>query len=359
MTETAHPTVYEAWAEVMRDVRAIAVDQTGSGISYKFRGVNQVLDAFGPILRERGVVVFPAEASAQCRDFANSKGNIQHEAIVTVAYTVVGPAGDSFTGQVVGGSADSSDKAVPQAMSVALRTFFLQAACVPTQDPEPDLNVVERANAADEAARADGWADAAERAASWDELAAAMKSGGDDSVKQWGKSEGITKDTLTKDQADEWRRRLTPDVAGNLLDTLAPEEPNEAEDFDRATVWATLHEWHGLLASQERFDKIARWIEENNISDLTLTREQAETWKAGMVDQPLKGTDPKAQGWKSKAERERTFASLTERTAGLPEIGGMRTVIVNFTADYTKDSLTKEQATEWLAMIEEALQEPF
>ena len=64
---------------------------------------------------------------------------------VVVEYTVTGPAGDQITAAAAGQASDSGDKAVPKAMSVAFRTVLLQALCIPTDEPDPDSQVHERA----------------------------------------------------------------------------------------------------------------------------------------------------------------------------------------------------------------------
>jgi hypothetical protein len=65
---------------------------------------------------------------------------------VKVAYTFYGPAGDSVEGEVVAEAMDAGDKATSKAMSVALRTFLIQALCLPTDEPDPDQESYERAS---------------------------------------------------------------------------------------------------------------------------------------------------------------------------------------------------------------------
>jgi hypothetical protein len=62
-----------------------------------------------------------------------------------MVYTVVGPMGDSFAGSAYGEAADSGDKAVSKAQSVAYRVFLIQALSIPTGEPDPDSESHERA----------------------------------------------------------------------------------------------------------------------------------------------------------------------------------------------------------------------
>ena len=179
-------TVHEAWSRVMGDVRALAkdgVNKQGSG--YKFRGIDAVMNAVGPALRAHGVVVVPAKVKhhAIVDVLTGNNRTPMASARVSVVYRVSGPLGDSFKGAAVGEAFDSGDKATAKAMSVAYRTFLLQALTLPTDDPDPDSATHHRSPAVDEAEMARDlgkWTgevkaagtDLAKLKALWDRLAA-------------------------------------------------------------------------------------------------------------------------------------------------------------------------------------------
>lgn len=148
-------TVVEALAKVMGDVQAVGKGDRadlGNGRGYSFRGVDAVVNAVGPSLREHGVIVLPRVLDKQYREYATRNGGQMHEAIIEVEYTFVGPDASKLVCSAVGEASDSGDKATPKAMSVAYRTALLQALCIPTDEPDPDEHVVERAPAQDPAA---------------------------------------------------------------------------------------------------------------------------------------------------------------------------------------------------------------
>ena len=64
--------------------------------------------------------------------------------VVKVTYRVYGPSGDSIHGKVAAEAMDFGDKAIAKAMSVAYRTFLLQALTIPTDEPDPDSESYER-----------------------------------------------------------------------------------------------------------------------------------------------------------------------------------------------------------------------
>lgn len=144
-TETV-PTVQQAWAAVMGDVRALSKDQrNNSGGGFNFRGVDDVMNAVGPVLRQHGVSVVPTAVTHHPEDVTTTKGSKMRNVTVLVSYAIHGPAGDSMPGAAAGEAADSGDKATPKAMSVAFRTFLLQSLCLPTDETDPDQHQYERA----------------------------------------------------------------------------------------------------------------------------------------------------------------------------------------------------------------------
>lgn len=139
------PTVQQAWAAVMADVRALSKDQrNNSGGGFNFRGVDDVMNAVGPAMRTHGVFVIPTAVDLRTRDAQTTTGKAAHETMVVVSYTIHGPAGDTMPGAAAGESLDSGDKATPKAMSVAYRTFLLQALCLPTHETDPDAQTYDR-----------------------------------------------------------------------------------------------------------------------------------------------------------------------------------------------------------------------
>lgn len=139
--------VHVAWSRVMQDIRSIGKNETYSaaGTRYNFRGVDTTVNAFAPVLRKHGVLVLPVKVTAAYRDFINSNKKLQRECTVTVAWLVRGPAGDDLPILESAGEAlDSADKGTAKAQSVALRVLLLTAAMVPTGDPDPDSQHIER-----------------------------------------------------------------------------------------------------------------------------------------------------------------------------------------------------------------------
>lgn len=154
MTAETVPNVQQAWANVMAEVQALGKHQrTDSGNRFNFRGVDDVMNAVGPALRRHGVAVVPTKVEHIGEEVTTTKGARMRNVTVLVSYAIHGPAGDTMSGAAAGEAADSGDKATPKAMSVAFRTFLLQALCLPTDEPDPDRYQYERGDAVAEQRR--------------------------------------------------------------------------------------------------------------------------------------------------------------------------------------------------------------
>jgi hypothetical protein len=137
---TPHKNVYEAWAAVMADVQAIGKNSINQSQNFSFRGVDDVMNAVGPAMREHGVMTIPHDPVVEHSDAGRSRsGNTMHRVTVVGRWSVASVTGDAFEMSAPGEALDAQDKATAKAMSVAFRTALLQALCIPTNEPDPDL----------------------------------------------------------------------------------------------------------------------------------------------------------------------------------------------------------------------------
>lgn len=144
----AQVAVHVAWANVMGEVRAVTKDQqTNEGARFRYRGVDDALNVFGPACRAHGVLVLPCRVEPSYRDTTTSTGKPTRECTVLVTYRITGPMGDYLEVQAAGESLDTQDKGSAKAQAVALRTLLYHAGLVPTRDLDPDAHGIERGEA--------------------------------------------------------------------------------------------------------------------------------------------------------------------------------------------------------------------
>jgi hypothetical protein len=142
--------VTEAWSAVQSEIKAVGKDGRNQQQSYNFRGIDGVMNAVGPALRKHGVTITPRLHHRESSSVEVGKNRtLMAHVVVEVDYIVRGPDGDTWEtpGRTPGEAMDSGDKATSKAMSVAYRTFLIQALTLPTHDIDPDAESYERSPA--------------------------------------------------------------------------------------------------------------------------------------------------------------------------------------------------------------------
>lgn len=184
------PTVDDAVGYVMRNVGVIekSKDSAGKGFKFKYRGIVEVMNALHPIMAEVGLVIYPSKVDYtqewvdKIKD-GRRTDEVERMTTATYEFTVRGPGGDSFTGEVVADAVMARDKSAIAASSYAWRTFACLLFNIPTTDmtdPEEDNTPVapmrsydpdtERHRTDDDRAVAKGWGSHAEMVDARDDL---------------------------------------------------------------------------------------------------------------------------------------------------------------------------------------------
>lgn len=144
--------IHEALAAVMASCTHVAKRDRNDHQRFMFRGIDAVVNAVGPILREHHVTVRPVVQHVSYDVVQTTTGKPATACRVIVDYVFGAPDGSELTSTVAAEAWDSGDKAAPKAMSVAFRTALLQTLALPTDEPDPDSHTYERQQAAAEAA---------------------------------------------------------------------------------------------------------------------------------------------------------------------------------------------------------------
>lgn len=147
-------SIYARLVRVMRSVQSVSKDDFNTHQKFNFRGIDAVVNAVGPALREHEVIVMPTVQQVEYAAVTTSNNKAATATRLLVTYTFYGPDGDSASTTVAGEAWDHGDKATPKAMSVAMRIALLQALALPTDQPDPDHDTYEQAAYQDPAANA-------------------------------------------------------------------------------------------------------------------------------------------------------------------------------------------------------------
>ena len=146
--------IYKKMSDVMKDVKAVTKDQKNTAQGFKFRGIDQFVNALYPALTKHGVFMAPRATSysQELRDVtrSNGKAGVDKHVAIMMEYDFYAEDGSKVTvGPVPAEGLDSGDKATNKALSAALKYALIQTFSVPTEDmAEADLESPEIGTAA-------------------------------------------------------------------------------------------------------------------------------------------------------------------------------------------------------------------
>jgi hypothetical protein len=156
-------TIYKKMSEVMKDVKYVSKDQKNTVQGFKFRGVDQFVNALYPALTKHGVFMTPRCVSEkqEIREVTRSNGKQGADKHVTIMmeYDFYAEDGSKVTvGPIPGEAVDSGDKATNKALSAALKYALIQTFSIPTEDmAEGDKDTIELGTAISESGKALGF----------------------------------------------------------------------------------------------------------------------------------------------------------------------------------------------------------
>jgi hypothetical protein len=129
-------TVYQLIAAVSADLARTGISkaQKNDQQGYKFRGIDDVLNALAPILATHGLVILPRVIARSQTERTNARGGVLFYVVAEVEFDFVSSHdGSKHTVKVFGEAMDSGDKATNKAMSAAYKYAAFQAFCIPTE----------------------------------------------------------------------------------------------------------------------------------------------------------------------------------------------------------------------------------
>ena len=141
--------IYSKMSAVMAEIGFVSKDQKNLAQGFKFRGIDQFVNALYPALVKHGVFMVPRciqygkELNSVTR--SNGKPGVDKHVDILMEYDFFAEDGSKVTaGPVPAEGLDSGDKATNKALSAALKYALIQTFSVPTQDmAEADLDTPE------------------------------------------------------------------------------------------------------------------------------------------------------------------------------------------------------------------------
>lgn len=138
------PLIYKAIIGVMQDIGAVGKDQINKQQGWKFRGIDDVMNALHPAMVKHGVFAVP-EIVEQNREVKVLKsGTSMIFSVCRIRYTFYAEDGTYVQATVVGEGMDTGDKATNKAMAIAFKYACFQVFCIPTEEMvDPDSERLE------------------------------------------------------------------------------------------------------------------------------------------------------------------------------------------------------------------------
>lgn len=137
--------IYKQMMSVMKEIGPVTKDQKNTAQGFKFRGIDQFVNALHPALVKHGVFMAPrcVKEVHELKEVMRSSGKpgIDKHVSLLMEYDFYAEDGSKVTvGPIPAEGLDSGDKATNKALSAALKYALIQTFSVPTEDmAEADL----------------------------------------------------------------------------------------------------------------------------------------------------------------------------------------------------------------------------
>ena len=124
-------------------INAVAAQLARDGISksrkndqqnYKFRGIDEVMNALAPLLANHKLIIFPRMMRRECEARQTKSGSVLYSVTVEAEFDFVSAEdGSKHTARTFGEAMDSGDKATNKAMAAAYKYAAFQTFCIPLE----------------------------------------------------------------------------------------------------------------------------------------------------------------------------------------------------------------------------------
>ena len=131
--------IFQSITKIMEEVPAIGKSKKNIQQGFMFRGIDDVMNAFQPLLAKYKVFIVPQVLEQIREERQTLKGGTLLYSICKVKYTFYAEDGSFVDAIVVGEGMDSGDKATNKAMAIAMKYAMFQVFCIPTEEmKDPD-----------------------------------------------------------------------------------------------------------------------------------------------------------------------------------------------------------------------------
>lgn len=131
--------IYESITKIMAEIPAIGKNKTNLQQKFKYRGIDDVMNAIQPLLAKYKVFIVPTVLEQTREERQTKGGGTLIYSICKIKYTFYAEDGSNITAITIGEGMDSGDKATNKAMAIAMKYALFQVFCIPTDEmKDPD-----------------------------------------------------------------------------------------------------------------------------------------------------------------------------------------------------------------------------
>lgn len=127
--------IYKRMAAILADFPAVAKSQSGEGISYSYRGIDDALAALHPLLAKHRVFMTCRWQNPEWSERGKTRsGAMQFHVQIAGALVFAADDGSCLTVGLLGEGMDTRDKALMKAQANAMKYAVWYTFCVPTAE---------------------------------------------------------------------------------------------------------------------------------------------------------------------------------------------------------------------------------
>ena len=126
--------IYKALTAIQNEIGAIGKNKRSPGVTYAYRGIDDVMNELHPLLAEFGVTIVPEVMEQTRENRVTSKGTPMIYSIMKIRFHFYAIDGSEVMATVIGEGMDTSDKASNKAMAIAYKYACFQVFCIPTEE---------------------------------------------------------------------------------------------------------------------------------------------------------------------------------------------------------------------------------
>lgn len=141
--------IHRSMGEVMRAVTAIDKSQYNEQQKFRYRGVDDIMNALHGLFADAGIVIIPRELDMQNSELPmapdrDGRARVMHRTLIHMEFTFMSTQdGSVVTADGWGEGQDMADKGPYKAKSFALKSVLSQMFLIPTADLEPRLQEID------------------------------------------------------------------------------------------------------------------------------------------------------------------------------------------------------------------------